>query len=206
MIFQVRKWRLMMRSLALVVTGMLMLVFATPASYALQDDTPKPLNKVSQLFDKDRPLADKFIYISARPDFAHVVQTKEFGKTYYWVPLPGYDNTLFLRSEDKDFMQTYYCDPSSAQGTGQYQFYGKLTSMQSQLGATDALKDLEAQGITIDKEKAMVLLHGEQPSTYRPIVPVWGSLALLWVAALVGLFKTWLGRQTPRRKARRGKR
>jgi len=201
MIFQVRKWRLALRSLALLITGMLMLIFAAPASYALQDDTPKVLRRVDQLFDKARPLADKYVYTSAVPDFAHTVSTKDFGTTDYWVPLPGYDNQLFLRTGDKNFLSTYYCEVGGqTMGTAENPFYGKLTSLQSQLGADQAVKELASQGITVDKNKAMVLLPGEQPSTYRPIVPVWGLLALLWVAALVGLVKIWRGSQRPRRK------
>lgn len=202
MIFQVRRWRLTVRSLALIITGMLMLVFAAPASYALQDDTPKPLYNLGQLFDKDRPLTDKYVYTTTAPKFSEAVTTEDFGKTYYWVPLPGYYNQLFLRAEDKNFIETYQCltDPTGA-GTNNL-FYGKLTSMQNMLGADEVVKELEAQGITVDKEKAMVLLHGEQPKTYRPIVPVWGVLALLWVAAFVGLLKIWLGRPRQRRSRR----
>ena len=52
MILQSRKWRLLLRMITLVITSTLMLAFAAPASYALQDDRPKLITAAGQLFDK----------------------------------------------------------------------------------------------------------------------------------------------------------
>src|SRR3954454_24068044 len=45
MILQSRKWRLLLRMITLVITSTLMLAFAAPASYALQDDRPKQITR-----------------------------------------------------------------------------------------------------------------------------------------------------------------
>src|SRR5205823_13969939 len=101
-------WRLLIRVVALVVTSLLMLAFAAPASYALQDDRPRSISRVEQLFDKERPIADTFIYTSAVPDLQHIVTTKGIGTTYYWMVLPGYNNQLFVRADGDSFLQAYY--------------------------------------------------------------------------------------------------
>src|SRR5438094_5707617 len=79
MILQSRKWRLLLRIITLVVTSVLMLAFAAPASYALQDDTPKLITRADQLFDKQRPIADSYVYTSAFPDLARILTTPGIG-------------------------------------------------------------------------------------------------------------------------------
>src|SRR5437763_4162853 len=85
MILQSRKWRLLLRMVTLVITSTLMLAFAAPASYALQDDRPKLITPANQLFDKQKPIAETYVYTSALPDLAHIVTTRGIGTTYYWI-------------------------------------------------------------------------------------------------------------------------
>lgn len=200
MILQSRKWRMLIRTITLVISSVLMLVFAAPASYALQDDTPKPVTRVDQLFSKEKPLTDSYVHTSAVPDYSHTIVTHDGSTTYYWIPLGGYDNELFVRAEGEDFLRAYKrsvdMDPGNSPKMSSY--YGKLTKLDGQAGSETVIKELASQGIQINKDKTMVLLHGEEPRTYRPIVPVWGILALLWGLALVGLVRIWRGRR-PRR-------
>src|SRR5437870_5294518 len=104
MILQSRRWRLLIRVTVLALASALMLAFAAPASYALQDDTPKPITRAEQLFNKEKPVEGTYIYTSAMPDLARIVTTHGIGTTYHWIPLPGYGNHLLVRAEGDSFL------------------------------------------------------------------------------------------------------
>ncbi|MDQ3929626.1 MAG: hypothetical protein M3328_10835 [Chloroflexota bacterium] len=203
MILQSRKWRLLFRMVALLITSLLMLAFAGPASYALQDDTPKPLTSPIQLLDRNNPVSGRFVNAAGVPDFAHAFAIKDGGDTHYWVPLRGYGNLLFVRTDDIKYILPF--DYSSANGLwdrAQVHYTGKVTSLSGEPDAEEAIKQLSGQGFRIDKDKALVLVQGEMPSTYRPMVPVMPALAFVWGLALVGLLQI-LRRRRPLRTERR---
>jgi hypothetical protein len=200
MILESRKWRLVIRILALVLTSMLMLAVAGPVSYALQDDTPKLITVARQLYDKDgKPLPDSFADIEAVPDINRAITTGEGGGTHYWIPVQGFDNLLFVRADKCDYLFPYDQSPETGfivQGSVPYS--GKITPLKGQPDGEKALEALEKEGITVDKENAMVLLQGEEPATYRPIVPVMPLLAIFWSLALAGAWQIWRGRRPKR--------
>src|SRR5205085_4795725 len=169
MILQSRKWRLLIRVVVLVLASALMLPFAAPASYALQDDSPKQITRAAQLYDKEKPVEDAYVYTWALPDLGRVVTTHTINATYHWIPLPGYDNLLFVRVEGDTFLRAYFrsMDVNLATEVREANFYGKVTSLKSQAGTEEVIKALAASGINVDKDRAMVLLQGEEPSTYR---------------------------------------
>ena len=119
--------------------------------------------------------------------------------------LPGYNDQLVVRTEGNSFIHAYYrsMDLNMYDAPVPGNFYGKATPLKSQPDANDVVKELAQEGINIDKENTMVLLQGEEPSTYRPMVPVVGILALCWIIALIGLFRILSGRTQRRRPARR---
>lgn len=195
MIHQSRRWRMVIRVVALIVTSVLMLTFAGPVSYALQDDSPKQvITQTAQLLNKKEPVTDSFVYVVGAPESSRTLSIEDGSNTYYWVPLEGYDGQLFVRT--KDYM---YALQSDAEAIGSpsrgLSYVGKITSFGGQSGAEKVIKEMAARGITVDKEHAMVLLQGEQPSTYRPIVPVMPVLAWIWLVALVGLVQIVKGRR-----------
>jgi hypothetical protein len=200
MILESRKWRLLIRILALITTSVLMLAVAGPVSYALQDDTPKDVTVSRQLFDKDgKPLPDSYGYISTVPDINRAIVTGQGDGTHYWIPVQGFDNLLFVRTDKEQYLFPYDQDPTTGfleQGTIRYA--GKITTLKGQPDADNAVEALAKQGINVDKESAMVLLLGEEPATYRPIVPVMPLLAIFWALAGVGAWQIWRGRR-PRR-------
>jgi hypothetical protein len=49
-------------------------------------------------------------------------------------------------------------------------------------------------------EDAYVLLEGEEPETYRPMVPVVAALLVLWLVVFVGFIRIWQ-RRRPRSHA-----
>lgn len=202
MILQSRKWRMLIRLVTLAVTGLLVLVLVAPASYALQDDTPRALTRIGQLLDRENPVADKYIYASAVPDLTRIVATEGLGTTYYWLLVRRYDNLLLVRADGKEFLSDYArgIELSKATGDVPAHLYGKITPLQGQAGAADVIEAVAERGITLDPERTMVILQGEKPSTYRPAVPAVGLLALLWFLALLGLMRIMRGR--PRRRAR----
>jgi hypothetical protein len=204
MILQSRKWRLLLRVITLVVTSSLMLAFAAPASYALQDDTPKLIAGVDQLFDKQQPIADSYVYTSALPDLAHMVTTRGIGTTYYWIPLPEYGNKLLVRAEGESFLHAYYraADLNLDSGPREANFHGKITALTGQADWERLVARLAFEGVKVDKEQTMVLLQGEEPRAYRPMVPVVGLLAAFWALALVGLLRILWGRGSRRRMRR----
>ncbi len=203
MILQSRRWRLLLRTVVLVLASALMLAFAAPASYALQDDRPKQITSASQLYDKARPVAETYIYTSAMPDLQRIVTTHGLTTIYHWILVPSYNGHLLVRAEGDSFLHAYYrgMDHNLATSPVQANFYGKVTPLKGQAGADDVVTEMAAQGVYLDKETAMVLLQAEEPSTYRPMVPVIGLLALFWVLALTGLLRILSGRRPKRRRA-----
>jgi len=203
MILQSRKWRLLIRTITLIITSILMLAFAAPASYALQDDTPKLIDRADQLYNKELPLAGRYVYTSSMPDLLHVITTHSIATTYYWIPLPQYDNQLLVRAEGDSFLHAYYraMDLNMDARPRAGNFFGKITTLTEQADTDKVVKDLANQGVQINKEKAMVLLQGEEPGTYRPMVPVVGLLATFWAVALVGLLRIWRGGRNVKRNA-----
>jgi hypothetical protein len=204
MILESRKWRLVLRILALVLTTGMMLAVAGPVSYALQDDTPKQISVPRQLYGPEgEPLTDTYVYLEAVPELDRSVRTGEGDDTRYWLPLKGYAGVLFLRTDEGKYLLPYRYtgEPGSPlYSTGH--FSGKLTTLKGQPDAEKAVDALAAQGIYVDVDTAMVLLQGEEPKAYRPIVPIMPLLALFWVVVLVGAWQIWRGRQRPRRAAR----
>jgi hypothetical protein len=197
MILESRKWRLVIRILTLLLTSVLMFAVAGPVSYALQDDTPKLITVPRQLYDKDnKPLPDSFADIDTVPDINRAISTGEGGGTHYWIPVQGFDNLLFVRTDKGQYLFPYDQSPETGfidQGIVRYS--GKITTLKGQPDGEKAVAALEKQGIKVDKENAMVLLQGEEPATYRPIVPVMPLLAIFWALALAGAWQIWRGRR-----------
>lgn len=204
MIWESRKWRLITRIVAMLVASVLMFVGAGPASYALQDDTPKHITVSRQLYDeKGEPVANKYIYVEALPDLARVVTTGEGSSTRYLIPISGFNHRLFIYTDKGKYLFPFDYTPEEGFLTSStpIRYFGKVTTLQSQINSDEAFKGLEAQGIYLDKEATMVLVQGEEPSNYRPIVPVMPLLALFWGITLIGAWQIWRGRRTRRRPA-----
>jgi hypothetical protein len=192
-------WRLLIRSGTLLIAGVLMLVLAAPASYALQDDTPKPVTRPAQLLDKEEPLSGTYVHTSSIPDLIRIVSTQDLvGATYYWMVVPGYDNLLLVRTEGYDFLRDYARALDLRGGSEQHatKFYGKITELKGQAGSQEAIEEFANLGVELDEEWAMVILQGEEPTRYRPVVPVVGLLATSWLLALVGLVRILTGRRS----------
>ncbi len=197
MILQSRRWRLLIRTAALVITSVLMLAFAGPVSYALQDDTPKPLTNPDQLFVKEKPVVDSYVTITAVPDLSHnAIAIKDGDNTSYWIPLHGFDNKLFVRIDSDAYVPYAYGEGSETLT----HYSGKVTILKGQADSEKVIKELAKRGVTVDKDKVMVLVQGEEPKTFRPIVPVMPALALLWGATLIGLLQIWRGRRPRARR------
>ena len=204
MILESRKWRLLIRLSALLITSLLMLAFAGPVSYALQDDTPTSITAPRQLFDKEKPIESTYVDAWGAPALNKAFTTKEFVTTYYWIPIGGYDNELFIRTEDAQYLFPNDYDPVSGfvSSGADMQYSGKVESLKSQPDADKLVQEWASRGIKVDKDKAMILSQGEVPSAYRPIVPVIPALAWVWLAALIGLVQIIRGR-SPRHKLAR---
>ncbi|MEO6457114.1 MAG: hypothetical protein ABIO92_02405 [Chloroflexia bacterium] len=198
MILQSRKWRLLIRVATLLVTSLVMLAFAGPASYALQDDTPKLITGPVELTNKEEPIANSYANATALPDMAKAFAVEEVGVTYYWIPLRGYNNKLFVRTKNVSYALPNNYVPGITTHRETY-YEGKITTLDSQLTSEKVIEELEARGISVEKGEAMVLQQGEKPSAYRPMVPVFPVLAWVWLAALAGLIQIGRGRQPKRR-------
>lgn len=207
MILHSRKWRLVIRLVTLALTSVLMLAFAGAASYALQDDSPMPLTTPAQLHNKQKPVTDTYINVTAVPDLAHAFSTQELLGERYWIPLDGYDYQLFVRTESGQYLFPYDYAPEIGfvSESTPILYNGKITPLKGQAGADDLVEQLGEQGVTVDKDKAMVLLLNEAPSAYRPVVPVMPVLAWMWLAAFVGLVQIWRGKGRVMRGAPRAR-
>ena len=198
MILQSRKWRLLIRVVTLLMTSLVMLAFAGPASYALQDDTPRPVTGPSALNSKEKPLANSYANARVLPDTGKAFAVEEVGGTYYWIPVKGYDNKLFIRTKNVAYALPDNYMPGLTTSKETY-YEGKITTLDGQLSSAKVIEELADRGISVEKGEAMVLQQGEKPSTYRPMVPVFPVLAWVWLAAFVGLIQIWRGRQPKRR-------
>lgn len=197
MILHSRKWRLLIRIVTLAITSVLMLAFAGAASYALQDDRPRPLTSSAQMYNKQKPLAETYVNVTAVPAIERALSTSELiGTTRYWIPLQGYNNELFVRTDSGQYLFPYDYNPETGFGGERsgVLYSGKITPLKGQANADDVIKQMAKQGVIVDKEKAMVLLQGEAPQAYRPVVPVMPVLAWLWLAAFLGLMQIWRGK------------
>ncbi|HUP27997.1 MAG TPA: hypothetical protein VM409_06150 [Chloroflexia bacterium] len=198
MILQSRKWRLLIRAITLLVTSVLMLAFAGPASYALQDDTPRLITSPAQLTSTERPVTNSFASAKGLPNIATSFATEAGSDTYFWIPLEGYGNRLLVRTKNPtDALPDNFIPGVKTEVETNYT--GKVTTLESQPGSKEVLSALKDRGINAEKGEVMVLQQGEKPSTYRPMVPVFPVLAWLWLAALAGLIQIGRGRQSRRR-------
>jgi hypothetical protein len=203
MILESRKWRLLIRLSVLLATSLLMLGFVGPVSYALQDDKPTPITAPQQLSNKEKSLEGRYADAKGAPTLNYAFTTKEFMTTYYWIPVAGYDDKLFIRTEDPQYLFPSDYDPVTGFLPGaEVDYAGKILSLKSQANADKLVEEWAGRGIIVDKESAMVLSHGETPSAYRPMVPVIPALAWMWLAALIGLVQIVRGR-SPRHKLAR---
>jgi hypothetical protein len=188
---------MVIRAITLVVTSVLMLAFAGPVSYALQDDTPRRITGSWQLLDRQNPIEGSYVNVRGVPDRERIIAIEDGNETYYWIPLKGYDNLLVVRTKDPDYVFPH--DAVSPYDIHQPAHYaGKVTRLKEQVGEDEAeeiIRQLKSRGLAADEERLMVLLQGETPGTYRPMVPVMPVLAWLWLAALIGLVQIWRGRR-----------
>jgi hypothetical protein len=200
MLLQSRKWRMIIRAITLVVTSMLMLAFAGPVSYALQDDTPRPITGPGQLLDSQEPVRGTYVNVQGLPDLDRAFARRDGNDLYYWIPVRGYDNLLVVRTDDPTYVfphdSTLSASPASPQSAPRPVYYaGKVSLLKDEAGSKEIMQELARRGIVVDEKRVMVLLQGETPGAYRPMVPVMPVLAWLWLAALIGLVQIWRGRR-----------
>jgi len=187
--------------MAVLVASLLMFAVAGPVSYALQDDTPKSIAVSAQLFDeKGKPVIDKYVYVEALPDLARVVTTGEGDSTRYLIPISGFNHKLFIYTDKGKYLFPFDYTPDGGflKDNTPIRYFGKVTTLQSQVGADEAFEGLNKHGIYVDKDTTMVLVQGEEPGNYRQIVPVMPALAVFWTLAAFGAFQVWRGRRRPR--------
>jgi hypothetical protein len=188
MIYQSRRWRLLARVVTLSVTSLLMLLFAGPVTYALQSDSPRSVASLGELFDKEHPIEGSYIDARGVPDLANALSTSELLTTHYWIPVKGYDHLLLIRTDDPQYLFPSDFDPVAGfRETAQLRYIGKVVSLKGQLNGNEIVEAFAAQGVKIDRERAVFISQGEIPSSFRTIVPVVPFLAWAWFVALVGL-------------------
>jgi hypothetical protein len=202
MIWESRKWRLVTRIVVMLVASILMFAGAGPASYALQDDTPRHITVARQLYDEmGKPVNDRYIYVEALPDLDRVITTGEGGSTRYLIPISGFNHRLYIYTDKGEYLFPFDYTPEAGflELTSPLRYFGKVTTLTSQVNADEAFEGLAAQGISVDEETTMVVVQGEEPSDYRPIVPIMPLLAIFWGLALIGAWQIWRGRRSRRR-------
>jgi hypothetical protein len=184
MVLKPRKWRLLLGAALLILTGALIFGWAGPALYALQKAEPAPIITSAQL--EDSSLAGRFATVEGRPDLTRVVTVHEAGVTTYWIPLVGYDNRLFVTSTHREWQ--------AATREPVLRFTGKVVRLSS-APDYDAFKRLAKSTAIVFPDDAYALLEGEEPETYRPMVPVVGGLLILWLVVFIFFVQVWHRRQ-----------
>ncbi len=188
MVIESRKWRLLLPAFVLIITGALIVGFFGSAVYSLQKAEPAPILSAVQLVDST--FSGRYATVEGVPDPARSVTVRQGDVTTYWVPLVEYGDRLYVTTIDSAWQVT----------TGGHvrRFTGKLGPLTSASDYTEfkRLADLPRPL----PDDAYVLVEGEEPDTYRPMVPVVGGLAILWGLALWGFIRVWRHRG-PRRNS-----
>ncbi|HEX6607966.1 MAG TPA: hypothetical protein VF276_13745 [Chloroflexia bacterium] len=200
MILESRKWRLILRGLVLLVTTALILGFSGPASYALQDDTPHAIYGRQSL--SKQSLDGRFAVLRAQAELDHAVALHRDGQTMYWVPVRGYTDKegsikLFILTDDvPSEIGTPATGDSGAVDADA--FVGRLVRFAAAPYAADAEKVLITALNDPVGPDTYVLIQGEAPKAYRPMVPLMGGLGVIWFLSLVSFTRAW--RRSPRRR------
>jgi hypothetical protein len=197
MILESRKWRLIVPGLALLITTLLILVYSNLASYALQADQPQSIYGIRSLA-KSR-LDGRFAVLGGQADLDRAVALHRDGHTMYWVPVRGYTDKegaihLFILTDD------IYAAPTATSATGQETapFVGRLVRFDDAPYAQAAQQALITALNDPVAEDTYVLIEGDAPKAYRPMVPLVGGLGLVWFGSLVAFVRVW--RRVPRRR------
>ena len=193
MILESRKWRLILRGLVLLVTTALILGFSGPASYALQDDTPHAIYGRQSL--SKQSLDGRFAVLRAQAELDHAVALHRDGQTMYWVPVRGYTDKegsikLFILTDDVP-ATTGTPAPGSDSGSDGGAFVGRIVRFAAAPYAADAEKVLITALNDPVAPDTYVLIQGEAPKAYRPMVPLMGGLGVVWFLSLVPFTRAW---------------
>jgi hypothetical protein len=183
MILESRKWRLWLLAALLLVTTWLIIGWAGSAAFALQQAEPAPINSSDQLAQD--AFNGRFATVESAPDLAGVVAVHQGGVTTYWVPLRGFSDRLFVTTNDTEW-QTATVHPVQ-------RFTGKIVRLSDAPGY-DGFKHLLGPG-KLPPDEAYALLEGEQPDTYRPMVPMVAALIGVWLLGAVGFVRVWRRRR-----------
>src|SRR5215213_4689601 len=160
MIWESRKWRLVTRIIAVLVASVLMFAVAGPVSYALQNDIPQSVTISRQLYDeKGKPVIDKYVYVEALPDLSRVVTTGEGDSTHYLIPISGFNHKLYIYTDKGKYLFPFDYTPDGGflRDSTPIRYFGKVTTLQSQVGADEAFEGLNKHGIYVDESTTMVL-------------------------------------------------
>jgi hypothetical protein len=134
--------------------------------------------------------------LRAQADLSRAVALHRDGHTSYWVPVRGYTDaagaiTLFILTDDVRESAT----PGAGADTP---FVGRLVRFTDAPHAGDAAKVLDDALSDPVAPDTYVLIEGEAPQAYRPVVPLVGGLGLIWFLSLVSFTRAW--RRAPRRR------
>jgi hypothetical protein len=198
MILESRKWRLILRGLVLLVTTALILGFSGPTSYALQDDTPHAIYGRQSL--SKQSLDGRFAVLRAQAELDHAVALHRDGQTMYWVPVRGYTDKegsikLFIVTDD---VPAATGTPPSDGASDGGAYVGRIVRFAAAPYAADAEKVLITALNDPVGPDTFVLIQGEAPKAYRPMVPLMGGLGVIWFLSLVSFTRAW--RRSPRRR------
>ncbi len=197
MILESRKWRLILQGLALLVTTVLILGFSGPASYALQDDQPHTIYGSRTLTKMG--LNGRFTVLRAEAELDHAVALHRDGHTSYWVPVRGYTDKegaihLFILTDD-----IHTAPPTTSGAAGApAPFIGRLVRFDDAPHADAAQQVLSLALADPVAPDTYVLIEGDAPKAYRPMVPLVGGLGLVWFLSLVSFTRAW--RRAPRHR------
>jgi hypothetical protein len=179
MVIESRKWRLLVPAFVLIVTGTLIVGFGGSAIYALQKAEPAPILSAAQLVGG--AYDGRYATVEGVPDPARSVTVRQGDVTTYWVRLVEYGDGLYVTTTDSAWQV--------ATGDRVRRFTGKLGRLTS---AADYAEFKRVAGLPHPPpDDAYVLVEGEQPDTYRPMVPVVVGLVILWGLVFWGFIRVW---------------
>jgi hypothetical protein len=155
----------------LVVWAATALILRGTIAYALSDATPVVIPQGEHLASH----TDRFVEIAGTPIHDLAIVYKRYGVFSYWYPLAEHDNRLVVKTDD----------PLPRSTRGPQVFGGRLRRLHQVAFSSNIMRRFDqARGFELPPD-AFVIVAGESPQTFRPLLLMFVPLTAAWLVLLI---------------------